>query len=338
MSLPSIYKVNGYYYFTLNGRQRYGGKTLETAEAKVKKLQGEVVTKQSASQSGAVGLLLSIAGEEYFTHITGNQSEDTTYCKRLSLQQFIKRVGDLDVGLVTPLLIETWKKELLKTHKKNSIRTLFLRISPLFGYLVETKRLSENPFKKVQKLKVSKKPEPDALSDQEYHDLLKLCEKRERVCARDQMIIHLGMNTGLRRKEICNLQWTDISLERKLLTVRHGKGDKDRLIPINNTLYEVLLQYPRSKSGYVVTSEMGTKISRSTLTGIMKVYVKEFTHTYEGVKRLTLHSLRAGFATRIAISGKSPYIIQRLMGHTDLKTTLNYCRVQLDDMRNAVEC
>ena len=132
------------------------------------------------------------------------------------------------------------------------------------------------------------------------------------------------LHCGLRRIEVTNLRWSDVDFNRQLLIVRNGKGGKDRLIALNDTMHDALKNCTRLSDEFVVTTPTGGQLSRSMMTRITAKYLDALDHRYKGKKRLALHSLRATFATQLCEKGVSTRIVQGLLGHSDPRTTMRY--------------
>jgi integrase/recombinase XerD len=135
------------------------------------------------------------------------------------------------------------------------------------------------------------------------------------------------LHAGLRRIEVSNLRWSDIDLQRRLIILRTTKGQKPRVIGINETLREALEDCQenwKENEEYVITNRKGRKMSRESLTTMAKRYLDKLNHSYLGKKRFSLHSLRATFATQLASKGVGTRVIQGLLGHSDPRTTMRY--------------
>jgi integrase len=135
-----------------------------------------------------------------------------------------------------------------------------------------------------------------------------------------------GWLAGLRLHEAFLLEWDetdeapylDLAGRRIVLPARFAKGKRDQWVPLDPVLEEALAQLPRrGKCVFHFTTRRGQPISQKTMTGrIVRLAHKA------GVK-LTMHTLRKGFGCRHA--GKVPaQVLQKLMRHRDIKTTMDY--------------
>jgi site-specific recombinase XerD len=140
-----------------------------------------------------------------------------------------------------------------------------------------------------------------------------------------KLVILLTYSAGLRVSEAVNLQLNDIDYDRKIITVRRGKGKKDRQVPLSTTLEEFLSKYFKEykPSLYLFEGQKGGKYSvRSVQSIFRKACMKA------GIKKpVTVHSLRHSYATHLLESGTDLRIIQELLGHKSSKTTEIYTHV-----------
>jgi site-specific recombinase XerD len=133
--------------------------------------------------------------------------------------------------------------------------------------------------------------------------------------------------TGLRISEACNLLPADIDAARGLLRVRQGKGRKDREVPVGEKLLGVLREYwriARPAGPYLFPGEVASKpISRVAVHSA----VRKAAQAAHIRKRVSPHTLRHCFATHLLEMGADLRIIQVLLGHARVETTMRYLHV-----------
>ncbi len=147
-----------------------------------------------------------------------------------------------------------------------------------------------------------------------------------------RLMIALAYAAGLRVSEVVCLRVQDIDLAALTVTVRQGKGKKDRMTVFSNTLRESLaaLITARSKNDYLFVSERGGPLSERTAQ-------KVFEHALQksGIKKpATFHSLRHSFATHLLENGVDVRYVQELLGHANIRTTQIYTHVTNPAIRN----
>lgn len=140
--------------------------------------------------------------------------------------------------------------------------------------------------------------------------------------------IALGCYAGLRRAEIAGLDWVEVDTARGTVTVRGGKGGKDRVVPMHPVLAGLL--EPGGRSGPVV-SRTGTSMSPEALGYWIRKHLRGHGLT------ATCHQLRHTFGTEAAISsGGDVIVVAELMGHASTQTTLGYCRASSERARAVI--
>jgi site-specific recombinase XerD len=138
---------------------------------------------------------------------------------------------------------------------------------------------------------------------------------------------------GLRLREATNLEVGDINSERMLVHVRHGKGDKDRLVPLPARMLELLRAWWRvdRPARWLFTGHRGHPVDPSTWSKTIRAAVREL-----GLPRhATVHTLRHSYATHLLEAGVNLRVIQEFLGHSSPKTTAIYTHLTAPAMQLA---
>ena len=139
-------------------------------------------------------------------------------------------------------------------------------------------------------------------------------------------MLNLTYSAGLRVSEVCTLKVEDISFERRMVRISHGKGAKDRMSLLSDNMAAMLKEYINKYSPETWLFEgqySGTPITDRTVQSVFKTAMaKADIH-----KKLGIHSLRHSFATHLLESGTDIRYIQELLGHRSSKTTEIYTHV-----------
>tara|TARA_R110002126_G_scaffold251055_3_gene394062 strand:+ start:6366 stop:7178 length:813 start_codon:yes stop_codon:yes gene_type:complete len=139
-----------------------------------------------------------------------------------------------------------------------------------------------------------------------------------------KLIFSLGYGCGLRRDEIINLRLTDIKRPERLLLVS-GKGAKERLVPFSQDLEQLLILYWKKYRSidYVFNgrNNQGNMTLQYSGSSILKLVKKHIGTQYN------FHQLRHSYATRLLSSGIDIATLSKLMGHSNIKTTMVYNHV-----------
>ncbi len=197
----------------------------------------------------------------------------------------------------------------------------------------------------LQPIKGSRPLKGRALQQEEIASLLRVCsEDLSPHGVRDAAILALLRSCGLRRSEVVNLELKDVNLSDRSLTVRAAKGNKTRIVPLSSHLIprlEYWLQLRREAGltdGAVFVRIRGSKITASGLSDqsvgdMLEKRCKEAGITVE----TTSHDLRRTFATHLFDAGVDPETVQKLMGHSQIQTSISYSRRDDSIKKAAVE-
>ncbi len=168
---------------------------------------------------------------------------------------------------------------------------------------------------------------PCVLSVEEVHDILCRVKKFHYF-----VFLTTVYTCGLRNQEARFLQVSDIDSKRMVIHVHHGKGSKDRYVPLPHSTYELLRQYwVTHRNPILIFPALGNnrKNAPTAERPIAQESVQSaFRHARfdAGInkRRVTVHTLRHCYATHLLESGVNIRVIQRYMGHSNLETTMMY--------------
>lgn len=209
-----------------------------------------------------------------------------------------------------------------KTGASAQSRNLFLNaIKFYYRNVVQiSKKISVRSAKQQYRL-------PEVLTKSDIDKILNVTTN-----SKHRMLLALAYGAGLRVSEIINLQVKNVDLEQLVVTVRQGKGNKDRItvlpekirIALNNYLLE------KGQTDYVFASERGGKL---TTRAAQKAFENSL-HKAGLKKTATFHSLRHSFATHLLENGVDIRYVQELLGHQNIRTTQRYTQVTNPMLKN----
>lgn len=140
-------------------------------------------------------------------------------------------------------------------------------------------------------------------------------------------IMAMAYAAGLRISEVCALRVSDIDSQRMRIHVRAGKGKKDRYVMLGESLLDLLRQYyrkARPQGEYLFT---GYKPHRPICTTAVRQVLRKAVQQTGLTKKVTMHTFRHCFATHLLERGTDIRILQVLLGHSSIRTTLRYTHV-----------
>jgi site-specific recombinase XerD len=208
----------------------------------------------------------------------------------------------------------------LVRDRKASPATLSMYINALkFLYNVTLKRPEA-----VNGISYPKRPKtlPVILSPEE---VLRVFEAIRSV--KYKAIIAAAYAAGLRISEVCVLRIADIDSQRMRIHVRSGKGKKDRYVMLGDSLLSLLRQYyqkVRPQGEYLFP---GQKPQRHITPTAVNQVLRKVVRQTGLAKKVTMHTLRHCFATHLMEAGTDIRILQVLLGHSSIRTTLRYTHI-----------
>lgn len=181
----------------------------------------------------------------------------------------------------------------------------------------------------IRHLPFAKRPRtvPRVLSPEEVVRLLQAA-----LPGRDRTLLDVLYSCGLRLKELLGLQVHDIDSARMTLHIRHGKGQKERLVPLSPRLLGVLRGYWRDCRPATWLFP-GLKATVPLTDGtVQRICTRTATRAGLG-KRIHPHTLRHSFATHLLEAGVDLLSVQALLGHSHFNTTAKYLHVSMRRLR-----
>ncbi|RLG13622.1 MAG: integrase [Candidatus Nanohalarchaeota archaeon] len=160
---------------------------------------------------------------------------------------------------------------------------------------------------------------PEVLTVEEARRLIEVIDN-----IKHKLIVRLLYGCGLRVSEVINLKKSDLNFDERLIHIKLAKGSKDRFVKIPDSIKEELENYSKfGEKDILFMSQRGGKLSTTTIQKIIKNFSKK-----AGLKKnISPHTLRHSFATHLLEAGIDLKIIQKLLGHSDIKTTQIYLHI-----------
>ncbi len=214
--------------------------------------------------------------------------------------------------------VKDYIQKSIENKNPSSVRKDLFAIKFFFENVLKQKINIPNPKKNS--------PLPEILTIEEIRGLIEATQN-----IKHKLIIKLLYGCGLRVSEIVNLKITDLNFKEKLIHVKLAKGKKDRFVKIPISIEQDLGNYCKlNNSDILFPSNRGGKLTKDTIQKIAQNSAKK-----AGIpKRVYPHLLRHSFATHLLENGTDLRIIQKLLGHSDIKTTQFYTQISQASIKN----
>lgn len=271
-----------------------------------------------------------------------NYSEETRAGRQNALNHFLAWAAERDLtkaGEITRPVLESYQRWLWKLVRPGGRRlgwsTQRNRLGVLrdwFRWLTRQNVLLHNPASELELPRPEKRLPKGALTLAQMGALLALPNVADPLGIRDRAMLEVFYSTGLRRFELCRLDLADYQAERRTLTVRRGKGHKDRVVPIGARAIAWVERYLREVRPRLC---LDTRETAMFLTGyggpfnpdVVSRMVRDWLESL-GLKG-SCHLLRHTCATHMLEGGADIRFIQQLLGHAKLDTTAIYAEVSI---------
>ena len=268
-------------------------------------------------------------------------------------------LNDNDISLNAVKITDalSYQKYLIEKRTKDGARLKNISINCIinaavtfYNYLKREKIVSVNPFREIRRMRENRKlprnvlKEKDmcrfltAISDFENEKGLKKQIRRYRV----SVIAELMYSTGLRISEVAKLKVTDIDFDRGVVNVVDGKGGKSRIAFLNDYAKTVLKLYV-SDLRDVISNEWNNRnntllfgIKSGWLEKTVNLVLKEVLNSLN-LPVITSHGFRHAVGFHLLRAGCDIRYIQALLGHSRLKTTEVYTKVEKEDLKRIID-
>ena len=269
-----------------------------------------------------------------------NFSQESIRAYNADITQFVDFLKSLRVDWNNPKKIERldivdFMNRLAGLRRTGTTRARKLAsIRHFLKFLKENGVIAGNPAETITRARKEEK-DPAVLFKNEYKAILFEAQGH----SRDYAILLTFLKSGIRESELAALSLEDVDFAHDELTVREGKGKKERKIPLMPELKRALQRYvgDRDRQEKIVDVETlflarnGTSLNPSSIRKLVRKYYKK-----AGVKKSGVHTLRHTFSAHNINNGMSIADLQKVLGHKKKETTLKYIHVVNTSLRETM--
>ncbi len=306
------------------------------------------IVRKRKSNPPAVSPLAALMERHLQALRVQNYSEYTVKNRRVHLGFFIQwchERGLTEPTEVTRPILEHYQRHLFHYRQKNgrplTFRSQHSRLVPLrvwFRWLARQHHILHNPASELELPRLEHRLPKHVLTVAEAEQVLAQPDIHDPLGLRDRALMETLYSTGMRRLELANLKLYDLDTERGTVTIRQGKGKKDRVIPIGDRAAAWVEKYIREARPQLVVepddhtvflSNAGEPFCLDHLSDL----VREHVDAAQIGKRGACHMFRHSMATLMLENGADIRYIQQMLGHADLKTTQIYTQVSIRQLK-----
>jgi integrase len=271
------------------------------------KLDGAGISPAQATSN----LKLSDLAAQARAYAESNKSPKTLGREQLAFNQIIRTLGDLELSVISPAKIEEYKATRLKEVAPTTVNIEIRVLNTALNQAAELGWLKNAPEARFKQIRIPDAEPPDWLNHEQIVKLLATDDDEFRC-----FLIFL-LHTGCRRNEALGVMWNDVDLKRRQIMIsgQVGKMGRRRVVPLNDTLCELLSSWPRLETEQLFPNYGPNQVS-------MKF--RRWARIIGLPKGISLHSLRATFACHLIEKGVDIYTVSKLLGHSSVRVTEKY--------------
>ena len=298
--------------------------------AQMKKLQ-EVIIKTFAENEAAK---THIANDEFLKMFLAAKRIEGCSDRTISYYQTtVKHLLSKTENSVRKITTEEMREYLSNYQKRNDCSNVTIdnvrrNISSFFSWLEEEDYILKSPMRRIHKIK-TKTVVKNTISDESIEKLRDNCKEK-----RDLAIIDLLYSTGIRVGELVNLNIEDIDLEGRECVV-YGKGDKERRVYFDAKAKVHLKEYieTRRDNNEALFVTLDAPHDRLKISGV-EIRLRKLGRELN-LERIHPHKFRRSMATRAIDKGMPIEQVQKILGHSQIDTTMQYAMVNQNNVKSA---
>ena len=263
---------------------------------------------------------------------------------RYDLQKFINIVGDLEIN--SPFIrqkIRLFLKKLKdKNYTKKAIARKIASLRSFFKFLTLNEFIDKNPLDVIRTPKIKLEESlPKFLSLSDIEVIFNKLNDRKlfntRKSERYYVIVRLFYSTMARVSELCNIKIKDVDFEKGYIRLR-GKGNKERIVPVDQRTIEVLEESLKNRiyynsEDYLIVNTRNEKLNPRVVQTDIKT-IKEKCG-FQDSKIITPHIFRHTGATHLRRSGMDISELQDILGHSSPNTTRIYAKNDITQLKQS---
>ena len=256
-------------------------------------------------------------------------SERTLQYYRVTVEQMLNKIST-PIRKMTTDEIRTYLVEYQQRGgvSKMTIDNIRRNISSFFSWLEEEDYILKSPMRRIHKIK-TKKVVKEVISDENMEKLRDACEE-----VRDLAMIDLLYSTGIRVGELVRLNIADVNMEQRECVV-FGKGDRERRVYFDAKAKIHLMEYlaSRTDNNPALFVSLDGRHKRLGISGV-EIRLRQLGRKLS-LNRIHPHKFRRTMATRAIDKGMPIEQVQKILGHSQIDTTMQYAIVNQNNVKTS---
>ena len=249
----------------------------------------------------------------------------------------VLQYNSLELAEISSSVVRSWLAS-LKENKiaSKSINRKISTLKSFFKYQLKMNKIEVNPVSAIVSLKISKRL-PSFVAQKDLKTLFNDVEFPDTWEGKtNRLLLMIFYQTGIRLSELINIKESHVDKSNGAIKVL-GKGNKERIIPVNNTLLQEIDNYNAGKNflsgetqnSFLLINKKGKKLYPKYVYNVVKHYLGDVSTN----ERKSPHILRHSFATHLTNNGADINAIKELLGHASLASTQIYTHNSIEKLK-----
>lgn len=276
---------------------------------------------------------------QLYLEIERNLSSHTVKAYISDLKNFINYSGGEFYNFTYKNIRAYLMESLNRKYSKTSVARKIAAVKTFYKFLYREKIVQINPALNARAPKKAKNL-PEFLSDEEVKLIMDKAGIKTPSNYRDRTILEVLFATGMRNSELCELNMENLNIEENEIKV-HGKGGKERIVLISDRAKNFLIKYineirPKLAKNQKTEMKSPVFINNNGFRLKQRSIHKSITESAQKagiVKKVSPHTFRHTFATRLLEKGADLRVVQELLGHSSISNTQIYTHVSTERLR-----
>lgn len=237
--------------------------------------------------------------------------------------------------------ITCYKDNKGKLLSGKTIKLKLIAVKQFFKYLAKSDYILKDPTVTIEIPRDERSLPRNVPTEKEVMMILESIKTDTPIGLRNKSIMELFYSCGIRTSELCNLKIHDVDLKEMIVIIKHGKGDKTRVLPLGQYCVEYIRLYlerarkfmlkgKTKDEGYLFLSQRGNPFSRDTINACV---IGSVLKNVKLNKKITCYSMRHAVATHLIKNKVDIRYVSELLGHESINTTQKYCHLEISDLK-----
>lgn len=215
----------------------------------------------------------------------------------------------------------------MKGYSDRTLESVRTYISAFYTWMMNEEIISKNPCVQIKPIKYNNEIK-ESFSELDIEKIRTNCKD-----TRERALVELLLSSGIRVAELCSMNVDDLDFHDYSVHVKHGKGNKDRITYMSPIAAYYINEYLNSRDDTNIALFISTRKKQRLNPGGVRYILKEI-ESRSKITNVHPHRFRRTFATTLSNKGMAIQVIQHLMGHDSIDTTMVYVNMSENNIRS----